>query len=176
MESAQQLVSVAAALIPFLENDDANRALMAEPAAPACADQGRRALVAPAWRRSSPRFGAPFRRGAPGVGRSDRRPGARAPKWPRRNPRRRSLHAGATRRVCLDQRHRLALHVRAHQRAVGVVVLEERINARDRHQLLGDTSIASTRSRGTARRRPRDGSHTTRSSSACGPCRPGALA
>ena len=37
------------------------------------------------------------------------------------------LHAGADqRRVGAHQRHGLALHVRAHQRAVGVVVLEER--------------------------------------------------
>ena len=37
------------------------------------------------------------------------------------------LHAGADqRRLGLEQRHGLALHVRAHQRAVGVVVLEER--------------------------------------------------
>ena len=49
------------------------------------------------------------------------------------------FHAGADeRRLGPDQRHRLALHVRAHQRAVGVVVLEER-NQRggDRDQLLG---------------------------------------
>ena len=38
----------------------------------------------------------------------------------------------------LHQRHRLALHVRAHQRAVGVVVLEERDQRRgDRDELLG---------------------------------------
>ena len=51
----------------------------------------------------------------------------------------RLFHAGADeRRLGLDQRHRLALHVRAHQRAVGVVVLEERNErGRDRHQLLG---------------------------------------
>src|SRR6478672_9642636 len=37
------------------------------------------------------------------------------------------LHAGADdRRLRLEERHGLALHVRAHQRAVGVVVLEER--------------------------------------------------
>ena len=37
----------------------------------------------------------------------------------------------------LHQRHRLALHVRAHQRAVGVVVLEERDQRRgDRDELL----------------------------------------
>ena len=48
------------------------------------------------------------------------------------------LHAGADkRRVGAHQRHRLPLHVRAHQRAVGVVVLEERDQRRgDRHQLL----------------------------------------
>ncbi len=49
------------------------------------------------------------------------------------------LHAGADqRRLALDQRHRLALHVGAHQGAVGVVVLEERDQRRrDRDQLLG---------------------------------------
>ena len=37
------------------------------------------------------------------------------------------LHAGADERgLGAEQRHGLALHVRAHQRAVGVVVLEER--------------------------------------------------
>ena len=47
------------------------------------------------------------------------------------------LHAGADeRRLGTDQRHRLALHVGAHQRAVGVVVLEERDQrGRDRHHL-----------------------------------------
>ena len=40
---------------------------------------------------------------------------------------RRALHAGADERLLRAQaRHRLALHVRAHQRAVRVVVLEER--------------------------------------------------
>ena len=35
------------------------------------------------------------------------------------------------------ERHRLALHVRSHERAVGVVVLEERDQRRgDRHQLV----------------------------------------
>ena len=49
------------------------------------------------------------------------------------------LHAGADqRRLGLDERHGLALHVGAHQRAVGVVVLEERDERRGhRHQLLG---------------------------------------
>ena len=53
--------------------------------------------------------------------------------------RHRRLHAGADERgVGLDQRHRLALHVRAHQRAVGVVVLEEGDQRRgDRDELLG---------------------------------------
>ena len=53
--------------------------------------------------------------------------------------RRAALHAGADERgVGLQQRHRLALHVRAHQRAVGVVVLEERDHRRgDRPDLLG---------------------------------------
>ena len=47
------------------------------------------------------------------------------------------LHAGADQgRVATDQRHGLALHVGAHQRAVGVVVLEERDQGRrDRHHL-----------------------------------------
>src|SRR5690606_12691797 len=47
------------------------------------------------------------------------------------------LHAGADeRRFGANQRHRLALHVRAHQRAVGVIVLEERNERRgDRNQL-----------------------------------------
>ena len=47
------------------------------------------------------------------------------------------LHAGADQgRVALDQRHGLALHVGAHQRTVGVVVLEERDQGgRDRHHL-----------------------------------------
>ena len=48
------------------------------------------------------------------------------------------FHAGADeRRFGRDQRHRLTLHVGAHQRAVGVVILEERDERRgDRHQLL----------------------------------------
>ncbi len=52
--SPKQLVSVAAALIPFLENDDANRALMgSQHAAPGgAADPARtRRWSAPAWRR-----------------------------------------------------------------------------------------------------------------------------
>ena len=46
--------------------------------------------------------------------------------------------AGADeRRLGLEQRHALALHVRAHERAIGVVVLEERNHARrDRDDLL----------------------------------------
>ena len=49
-----------------------------------------------------------------------------------------AFHAGADeRRFGANQRHRLALHVRAHQRAVGVVVLEERDQRRgDRNELL----------------------------------------
>ena len=47
-----------------------------------------------------------------------------------------ALHAGADeRRLGAHQRHRLTLHVRAHQRAVGVVVLEER-HQRGRHHHL----------------------------------------
>ena len=47
------------------------------------------------------------------------------------------LHAGADeRRLGADQRHGLTLHVRAHERAVGVVVLEERDQrGRGRHHL-----------------------------------------
>ena len=49
------------------------------------------------------------------------------------------LEPGADERRLRDhQRHRLALHVRAHQRAVGVVVLEERDQRRpDRDDLRG---------------------------------------
>ena len=56
------------------------------------------------------------------------------------------FHAGADqRRVRLDQRHGLTLHVRAHQRAVGVVVFQERDQrGGDRHELLRRTSIRST--------------------------------
>ena len=54
--SPKQLVSVAAALIPFLENDDANRALMGSnmqrQAVPL--SKPRRRSSAPAWRRPSP--------------------------------------------------------------------------------------------------------------------------
>src|SRR5713226_619628 len=50
-----------------------------------------------------------------------------------------SLHAGADeRRFALDERHGLALHVGAHQRAVGVVVFEERNQAGSHgNELLG---------------------------------------
>ena len=53
--------------------------------------------------------------------------------------RRHAFHACAhQRRLGCQQRHALALHVRAHQRAVGVVVLQERHQRRGhRHQLLG---------------------------------------
>ena len=49
------------------------------------------------------------------------------------------LHAGADdRRLRLQERHGLALHVRTHERAVGVVVLEERDErGRDGDDLLG---------------------------------------
>ena len=48
------------------------------------------------------------------------------------------FHAGADeRRIRLHERHRLTLHVRAHEGAVGVVVLEERDERRgDRNELL----------------------------------------
>ena len=52
------------------------------------------------------------------------------------------LHAGADeRRVGAQQRHRLALHVRAHEGAVGVVVLEERDQRR------GDATPAGSATR-----------------------------
>ena len=49
-----------------------------------------------------------------------------------------ALHAGADeRRLGAQQRHRLALHVRAHEGAVRVVVLEERDQRRrDRDELV----------------------------------------
>jgi hypothetical protein len=48
-----------------------------------------------------------------------------------------SMPVPTKRRLGLQQRHRLTLHVRAHQRAVGVVVLEERDQrGGDRDQLL----------------------------------------
>src|SRR6185369_10991094 len=52
--------------------------------------------------------------------------------------RRYALHAGSDeRRFRAQQRDRLALHVRSHQRAVGVVVLKKRNQRRgDRNQLL----------------------------------------
>ena len=56
-----------------------------------------------------------------------------------RVPGHRRLEAGADeRRLDLEERHGLALHVRAHEGAVGVVVLEERDERRrDRDELLG---------------------------------------
>ena len=59
--SPKQLVSVAAALIPFLENDDANRALMGSnmqrQAVPL--SRRKRRWSAPAWKRLSPATPAP---------------------------------------------------------------------------------------------------------------------
>jgi hypothetical protein len=54
-----------------------------------------------------------------------------------------ALHAGADeRRLGLEERHALALHVRAHERAVGVVMLEERDQAGgDETSCLGETSM-----------------------------------
>ena len=77
---------------------------------------------------------------------------------------RRSMPVPTTRGVGLQQRHGLALHVRAHQRAVGVVVLEERDHRRgDRPDLLGrdvhEVDVARARPSRTGRpacgRRPR---------------------
>ena len=55
------------------------------------------------------------------------------------------FHAGADKRCfCAQQRHSLTLHVRSHQRAVGVIVFQERNErCRNRNQLLGaETSIS----------------------------------
>ena len=71
--------------------------------------------------------------------------------------RRAALHARADdRRVRLEQRHGLALHVRAHQGAVGVVVLEERDHRRgDGPDLLRrDVHVVDLLPAGTARRCP----------------------
>jgi DNA-directed RNA polymerase subunit beta len=65
--SPKQLVSVAAALIPFLENDDANRALMGSnmqrQAVPLI--RPNRRWSAPAWKGGRPRLGRRHRRRAP---------------------------------------------------------------------------------------------------------------
>ena len=67
--SPKQLVSVAAALIPFLENDDANRALMGSnmqrQAVPLIAPKRR--LSAPAWKNGRPRFRRRHRAPALGI-------------------------------------------------------------------------------------------------------------
>ena len=63
-----------------------------------------------------------------------------------------ALHAGADeRRIGAEQRHRLALHVGAHEGAVGVVVLEERDQRGGDADTswFGDTSMNSTCSGGT---------------------------
>jgi hypothetical protein len=94
--SPKQLVSVAAALVPFLENDDANRALMGSnmqrQAVPLLQTRGAAGRHG-AGRRRRPRLGlghcrAPFRR---------RRPG-------RRHPYRRARHGG-NRRHQAGNRH-----------------------------------------------------------------------
>jgi hypothetical protein len=58
------------------------------------------------------------------------------------------FQAGAHhRRVRADERHGLALHVRAHERAVGVVVFEEGNQLADTPTIwLGATSMYSTSS------------------------------
>ncbi len=88
------------------------------------------------WRRR-PRRGRGRRRA--GCRRSRRVPARRADDDRARVARGDVLHAGADeRRAGAQQRHRLALHVRPHQRAVRVVVLEERDERRrDRDELLG---------------------------------------
>jgi DNA-directed RNA polymerase subunit beta len=97
--SPKQLVSVAAALIPFLENDDANRALMGSnmqrQAVPLV--RPRRRSSAPAWSRSWPATPArpsrpPRRRGRPGR------------RHPYRHPRHRGSRCGRVRRRHLPLR------------------------------------------------------------------------
>ena len=67
-----------------------------------------------------------------------------------------ALHPGADqRRLGLEQRHGLALHVRAHQRAVGVVVLEERDQRRRDRPDLGRRDVHQVDLLGRDRRRPR---------------------
>ena len=57
---------------------------------------------------------------------------------------------GHERRLGDQQRHRLPLHVRAHQRAVGVVVLEERDQPAETPTIcFGETSMYSTLSAAT---------------------------
>jgi DNA-directed RNA polymerase subunit beta len=104
--SPKQLVSVAAALIPFLENDDANRALMGS-------NMQRQAV--PLVRAEAPFVGhrhgagrgAGFRRGHRGAADGRDRPG-------RRHPYRRAGHRGA-RFVALGRRHLPAAEVPALQ-------------------------------------------------------------
>src|SRR5260370_844014 len=83
--SPKQLVSVAASLIPFLENDDANRALLGPT---------RQRQVVPLIKGEAPLVGTGMERG-----------------------------------FALNGRHSLALHVGTHERAVGVVIFEERNQA-----------------------------------------------
>ena len=79
----------------------------------------------------------------------------------RRDP----LHAGADiRRVGAQQRNGLALHVRSHERAVGVVVLEERNQARGhRDELLRADVDVLDLVRGASARSCRPGARSTRS-------------
>ena len=80
--SPKQLVSVAAALIPFLENDDANRALMGS-------NMQRQAV--PLVRAEAPFVGTGMEaRGRPRLRRCDRRPPRRRDRPGRRHPYRRS--------------------------------------------------------------------------------------
>ncbi len=86
-------------------------------------------------------------------------PGALADDHRARIPRRHPLHAGAhIRSIGAQQRHGLPLHVRSHQRAVGVVVFKERNQARrHRDQLFRtDVHVLNLRSHDPARScRPR---------------------
>ena len=91
--------------------------------------------------------------------------------------RHRRFHAGADERcVRLDQRHRLTLHVGAHQRAVGVIVLQERDQRRGhRHQLLRRYVDRGDVLRPTSRKSPCRRTDT-RSSVNCPPASIGASA
>ena len=161
--SPKQLVSVAAALIPFLENDDANRALMGS-------NMQRQAV--PLIRSQAPLVGTGMEQVVArdsGAAITARRAGMvdqvdakriviRATKetdptksgvdtfhltvvtgdhGAARVMGNNALHAGTDQRsVGTQKRNRLTLHVGAHQGAVGVVIFEERNQrGRDRNQV-----------------------------------------
>jgi DNA-directed RNA polymerase subunit beta len=104
--SPKQLVSVAAALIPFLENDDANRALMGSnmqrQAVPLSAPT--RPSSAPAWRRWSPATAAPP--SSPGVRVWSTRSTARG-SWSGLRTRARASTASSTSTICASSSDRI---------------------------------------------------------------------